>query len=316
MWDRKELKAKGKAAYRANRLMCIIAALLLAVVTGGGGFGASFGTSINRIGNSGYDDDYYFYFDEDDGGEYVELYDEDEEFDEDDGEIYLELDEDGFEYDDEDGDYEIIIEDSDNFISPWITVVIIFIVLIAVAVGLALGAFLFNPLLVGLRKFFVDNATIPAASLNKFNIGLAFGKDYIKVVGSMFTTGIFEFLWSLLLIIPGIYKSYCWRLVPYIVAENPGITGKEARDISNRMMDGSKWGAFVLDLSFLGWLILGALTLGILNLIFTNPYKAATDAELYLALSGRPSGYAEPAAHSEEDVPEVVFELDQEGIND
>ena len=167
-----------------------------------------------------------------------------------------------------------------------------------------------------LQKFFIDNATDHTTGLNRNNIGVAFNENYMKVVGSMFTTGLFTALWCLLLIFPGIYKAYCWRLVPYIISENPGITGAEARDRSAMMMNGSKWDSFVLDLSFLGWKILGAFTLGILNIVFTNPYQDATNAELYLTLSGRPSEIAAPVKFTEESAPEVEFEFDQEGMND
>ena len=184
------------------------------------------------------------------------------------------------------------------------------------AFGMAIGVFLLNPLHVGLRKFFIDNATDQTTGLNRNNIGVAFNENYMKVVGSMFTTSIFTFLWCLLLIVPGLYKAYCWRLVPYIISENPTITGAEAREQSAMMMNGNKWDSFVLDLSFLGWKILGAFTLGIFNIVFTNPYQAATNAELYLTLSGRPSEFAAPAEFREEDVPEVVIEFDQDGTND
>ena len=286
MWDRKELKAKGKAAYRANRLMCIIAALLLLLVSGAGAGASGVGSGIRSA-----DNDTQYYYDDSDGG-YGDLYDEESEF----------------------GDQE---SSTDNavVVAAVVTVVII-IVLIVVAVGVVVGAFLLNPLQVGLRKFFVDNATEASAALNSRNIGLAFNNNYIKVVGSMFTTGLFTFLWSLLLIIPGIYKSYCWRLVPYIIGEDPSIKGSDARALSARMMEGSKWDSFVLDLSFLGWHLLGGLTLGIVDLIFTNPYQAATDAELYLTLSGRPTEMQIPAEQKESAAPDVVFELDQEEKND
>ena len=52
------------------------------------------------------------------------------------------------------------------------------------------------------------------------------------------------------------------------------------------MMDGQRWNAFVYDLSFLGWEILGALTFGVVNLLWTNPYKENADAALYLRLRG------------------------------
>ena len=168
----------------------------------------------------------------------------------------------------------------------------------------------------GLQKFFIDNATDQTTGLNSTNAGLAFKDHYMKVVGSMFTTGLFTVLWTLLLIIPGIYKTYCWRMVPYIISENPTITGTEARAQSTQMMNGNKWASFVLDLSFLGWQILGLFTLGILNLVFTNPYQAASNAELYLTLSGRPSELAAPVAAVKDAAPEVTFEFDQDGSNE
>ena len=292
MWDRKELKAKGKAAYRANRVTCIIAALLLMIATGAGGVGSA-GSSYNNVqkninNNSNYSQDVDDLFD-DIGDDYY------------------------------DGSTDFGIEESPNgsgILTPVFAAVIIVVVFIALAFGLALGAFLLNPLQVGLHKFFIDNADDQTTSLNKNNVGLAFSENYMKVVGSMFTTGIFTALWCLLLIFPGIYKAYCWRLVPYIISENPAIKGSEARKQSAMMMNGSKWDSFVLDLSFLGWKILGAFTLGILNIVFTNPYQAATNAELYLTLSGRPSEIAAPAETVKEEAPEVEFVFDQEGMNE
>ena len=76
---------------------------------------------------------------------------------------------------------------------------------------------------------------------------------------------LFIALWTLLLIVPGIIKSYEYRMVPYILAENPGMNRKEAFAISKRMMTGKKWATFVLDLSFFGWIFLSIFTCGILQ---------------------------------------------------
>lgn len=73
-------------------------------------------------------------------------------------------------------------------------------------------------------------------------------------------------------------------MVPYLLAENPDMSREEVFAMSKRMMDGNKWNAFVLDLSFVGWLILGALTLNIVNVLYTNPYRYLTSAELYHTL--------------------------------
>ena len=101
---------------------------------------------------------------------------------------------------------------------------------------------------------------------------------------TMFMKGLFQWLWTLLLIIPGIIKSYEYRMIPYILSENPGISRKRAFEISKQMMKGNKWKTFVLDLSFIGWQILSALTIGILGIFYVNPYVQGTNAELYAYL--------------------------------
>ena len=97
---------------------------------------------------------------------------------------------------------------------------------------------------------------------------------------------LFEILWSLLLVIPGIIKAYEYRMIPYILGDNPNIDREEAFALSNMMMQGNKGKAFVLDLSFLGWYILNGMTLGILGIFYVNPYVNQTNAALYLKLKG------------------------------
>lgn len=99
----------------------------------------------------------------------------------------------------------------------------------------------------------------------------------------MFMKSLFVFLWSLLFLIPGIIKSYEYRFVAYIVAENPGIDYKTALAVSRDMTYGHKGAMFVLDLSFIGWFLLGGLLCGI-GVLFVYPYYDATYAQLYLRL--------------------------------
>ena len=94
---------------------------------------------------------------------------------------------------------------------------------------------------------------------------------------------IFEMLWRLT-IIGGIIKRYSYFLVPYIVAENPDIRPREAINLSRRMMNGHKWECFLLELSFLGWGILGYFTMGALDILWTVPYRVATYTEFYARL--------------------------------
>ena len=91
------------------------------------------------------------------------------------------------------------------------------------------------------------------------------------------------FLWSLLLIVPGIIKSYEYSMVPYILAENPSISGKRAFQISKAMTKGHKWDLFVLELSFILWIIGTVCTCGLLG-IYLAPYMQATMTEAYYKL--------------------------------
>lgn len=91
-------------------------------------------------------------------------------------------------------------------------------------------------------------------------------------------------LWLLLFIIPGIVKIYEYRMIPYLLADNPNMSKQEAFRTSKTMMKGNKWRAFVLDLSFILWDILGINTFGIVSVLWVDPYKQQTDALLYNAL--------------------------------
>lgn len=90
----------------------------------------------------------------------------------------------------------------------------------AMVIGLVVSFFLLNPLHVGVQRFFVVSH-YQKAELGE--IGYAFSNGYLNVVKTMFLESLFIFLWSLLFIVPGIIKSYEYRMIPYILAENPGI---------------------------------------------------------------------------------------------
>ncbi len=66
---------------------------------------------------------------------------------------------------------------------------------------------------------------------------------------------IYTSLWAMLLIVPGIVKAYAYRQAVYIMLDNPGMSANEAITESRAMMDGRKWEMFLLDLSFLGWIL-------------------------------------------------------------
>lgn len=97
-------------------------------------------------------------------------------------------------------------------------------------------------------------------------------------------TSIYIFLWSLLFVIPGIVAMYKYAMAPFILAENPGISASEAIADSKEIMNGHKGELFILDLSFIGWGLLSALTLGIGSL-WVNPYVNAAYAAFYREIS-------------------------------
>lgn len=103
---------------------------------------------------------------------------------------------------------------------------------------------------------------------------------YFRNVWGMFLTFVFTLLWSLLLVIPGIIKMYSYALTPYILKDYPELSANQAINLSRKMMKGHKLDLFILQLSFIGWLILAALTAGIGSLWLT-PYMLTTQAAFY-----------------------------------
>lgn len=154
-------------------------------------------------------------------------------------------------------------------------------IFMAILAGIALRVMLGYPLEVGCRKFFLGT-TDQNFDLN--TMGFSFkGERYWDIVRTMLYRGVIVFLWALLLIIPGIIKAYAYRMVPYIIAENPNIGHSRALELSEAMTDGQKMDIFILDLSFIGWYILGGLLFGI-GTWFVHPYFYGTHAELYKTL--------------------------------
>lgn len=151
-----------------------------------------------------------------------------------------------------------------------IATVVILIVLVA-------KVFVGNLLKMGGYRFFILNQTAQpgiGTLLDGFRSG-----HYVNIVLTMFLRDLFTALWSLLLVVPGIVKHYEYLMVPYIIAENPAMDYKEAFQISKQMMDGEKMEAFIMDLSFLGWYLLSAVTCGLLAIFYVNPYVQASFAE-------------------------------------
>lgn len=105
-------------------------------------------------------------------------------------------------------------------------------------------------------------------------------KDFGRVWGTLILVAIYTILWTCLLIIPGIVKSYSYALTPFILKDEPELKYNAAIEKSMHMMNGYKMKLFLLDLSFIGWMILSVLTLGI-GLLFLQPYMNTARAAFY-----------------------------------
>lgn len=105
-------------------------------------------------------------------------------------------------------------------------------------------------------------------------------RDFGRIFVTLFLQNIYTLLWALLLIIPGIVKSYSYAMTPYILYDDPKLQGNAAIELSMRMMRGHKLELFLLHLSFIGWLLLCILTLGI-GFLWLIPYVHSTQAAFY-----------------------------------
>ena len=144
-------------------------------------------------------------------------------------------------YQEDFGNVEIVVGNNARISSLVSTIISVFASLFFLAlmvIMIVLSIFVFSPLEVGGCRFFIENAY----ETGRFgNLAYAFGSgSYLKIVGTMFLRGLYIFLWSLLLFIPGIIKSYEYRMVPYLLAECPEMGNSEAFRISKEMMYGQK----------------------------------------------------------------------------
>lgn len=255
MWTRAELKARGKAAFKANYWRSVLVALIATIVTTGTTT-FKFKNNIEEVAN---------------------------------------------------GSYNINIPgDITSGQSLAVLGLVGGLSLLVIALAVGIVVFLINPLEVSCANFFIYNRRNSATNIDTLERG--FKPNYKNVVKAEFMTGLTILLWSFLLIIPGIYKAYQYRFVPYILAEDPDMDYKDAMLLSKNAMYGHKMAAFVLDLSFIGWIILGGFTFGLLNLFYVNPYIQATNAELYIKLVHPTEAYNLDADHMEAKTVEFTVE--------
>lgn len=157
------------------------------------------------------------------------------------------------------------------------------LMLISALAEIAFAFFVLKMLLVGGKRFFIENQrrfdrkTRISTLLYPF-----FSGRFLHMVRVMLLKTIFLDLWSLT-IVGGVIKSYEYRLIPYILADQPDLSRKEVFRRSKQMMRGHKRQLFLFDLSFLGWSLLNLISFGLVGLFYYHPYKSAAEAEFYAA---------------------------------
>ena len=168
----------------------------------------------------------------------------------------------------------------------WGVAIVVFLVYGLITSALSatgIGALATGLLTVGISAFFLTVIRNGKAEFESFFNGLTdnIGTKFI----SMLLVQIYIMLWTLLFYIPGIVKSYSYAMTPYILLDKPELSATEAITESRNMMNGHKMELFLLDLSFIGWILLSLLTCGIL-FFYVAPYMQAARAEFYRTLKG------------------------------
>lgn len=144
----------------------------------------------------------------------------------------------------------------------------------------------------GLRTLFPSHRTFRDADYGTLFDGF---KDYLRIFLTMLLVQIYTVLWMLLLIVPGIIKSYSYSMTSFVLADNPDMKYDAAIEESMRLMKGHKMDLFLLDLSMIGWGILSLLTAGI-GLLFLAPYNTTAHAHFYEGLLAEDNAYSDEQA--------------------
>ena len=256
MWSIGELKSNSKIAMKRFYWVAFAVCLVYGILSGGLGGGISYYNGYNSSSNGTLQ-----------GSDYTSPY----------GSTMIE------------NEYRDILEgmqSNDVLLFTGIVVLIVLLVYLVITVlATCYSVFVVTPLTVGYHRYFVM-----ARGFDNINFGVLFSNfragRYMSSVRLGWAKTWRLTLWSLLLIIPGIIKSYEYCMAEYIIAENPDIDAKRALQLSKAMTNGEKWHIFCMQLSFIGWYLLGCLCCGV-GVFFVEPYYQATMAELYTVLRSK-----------------------------
>ena len=185
----------------------------------------------------------------------------------------------------------------DVFVDAQKTLALVILILL---MRLFYGILIAKPLKVCQARIFEESRLYYKTPFKRFAAYKNF-KEYCSAVKVIFVVDLFQLLWDFT-IIGGIIKRYSYRLVPMIVAENKNIGPMQAINLSKKMMKGNKWKLFLLDLSFVIYLILDILSYGIFGIIGLNAYYTASVVEFY-------SDLKEDYKKQEKDDHELLYDV-------
>ncbi len=155
-------------------------------------------------------------------------------------------------------------------------------ILIFTAISFAIFSLVQNIIVVGKNRYFLEQRKYSNVTVDRilfpYKVKKTLNLSYI-----LFCKYIYQLFWNFT-IVGGFIKHYEYFCIPYLLAENPNLTKKEAFALSKELMKGEKWNTFKLDFSFFGWGILESLTLGLSSIFYFNSYKECTYTELYISV--------------------------------
>ena len=154
--------------------------------------------------------------------------------------------------------------------------------ILGLIVCLFLFAFIPEIYSVAMRRFFLEARVYEKVPL-QHGFHLLKVRRCVRATLTIAIKDMIYFAWSLT-IVGAFIKRYSYYLVPFIVAENPDLRPREAITLSRKMMYGHKMEAFKFEMSFLHWLIIGVITLGLSNVFYYLPYKIAATTEYYACI--------------------------------
>lgn len=173
-----------------------------------------------------------------------------------------------------------------NLKNNWGKAIIVSLLVVAISsfsslimiVGSIVSIFLSGQLMVGEMNFYtkLHNKQNPEINTLFHN----FGENVISNFITYLIQSLYMALWMLLFIVPGIIKSFSYSMTMYLKSKKPELTANEAITMSRKLMDGNKWKLACLEFSFIGWILLSILTLGI-GIVFVIPYMQSTTVAFY-----------------------------------